>query len=197
MGRVLSLGARLGLGSCRKSEAHVQATSEPLKKPSPVPTQHGELQFLSSCVCSNSVPNPATVGNLKDGRLHVETVMDGPVNEVQVPVRSPTGEITYKTFIAATPSTFELGQGSADERLVEKAQEESDLYSSTSAPTGPDTSDHQHVLHDRSRGISRAKKAVDDQPEPHRGEGADIDGSPFSVVDSATADDCASLYSFM
>ena len=111
--------------------------------------------------------------------------------------RSPTGEITYKTFIAATPSTFELGQGSADERLVEKAQEESDLYSSTSALTGPDTSDHQHVLHNRSQGISGAENAADDQPETHRGEGVDVDSSPFSEVDRATADDCASLYSFM
>ena len=126
--------------------------------------------------------------------------MDGPLNEVQVPVRSPTGEITYKTFIAATPSTFELGQGSAVERLAEKAQGESDLYSFTSgirAPTAPDTIDHQHVLHDRSQGISGAENAADDQPETHRGERVDIDGSPFSVVDRATADDCASLYSFM
>ena len=71
-------------------------------------------------------------------------VVDGPVNEVQVPVRSPTGEITYQKFVAAPTSTFELGQGSADERLAEKAQGESDIYSSTSAirvPTGPDTSD--------------------------------------------------------
>ena len=52
----------------------------------------------------------------------METVVDGPLNEVQVPVKSPTGEITYKTFIAAPPSAFELGQGSADERLAEKAQ---------------------------------------------------------------------------
>ena len=143
--------------------------------------------------------NPST-GNLKDGRLHVETVVDGPLNEVQVPVKSPTGEITYKTFSAAPPSTFELGKGSADERLAEKAQGESDLYSSTSAiraPTGPDISDHQHVLLNRSQGISGAENAADDQPETHRGEGVDVDDSPFSEVDRATADDCASLYSFM
>ena len=32
-------------------------------KPSPGPTQNGESQLLSSCVCSNSLPNPST-GNL-------------------------------------------------------------------------------------------------------------------------------------
>ena len=151
-------------------------------KPSPGPTQHGKHQFLSSCVCSNSVPNPST-GSLKNGRLHVETVVDGPLNEVQVPVRSPTGEITYQTFIATPPSTFELGQESLDERLAEKAQGGSDLYSSTSeirAPTGPDISDHQHVLHDRNQGISGAENAADDQPETHRGVHVDVDGIPFS-----------------
>ena len=130
----------------------------------------------------------------------METVVDGPLNEVQVPVKSPTGEITYKTFSASPPSTFELGQGSADERLAEKVQGESDLYSFTSgirALTAPDTSDHQHVLHDRNQGISGAENAVDDQPETHRGERVDIDSSPFSEVDRATADDCASVYSFM
>ena len=129
---------------------HMYKLPRKRSKPSQRPTQHGEYQFLSSCACPDSVSNPST-GNLKDGRLHVETVVDGALNEVQVPVRSPTGEITYKTFIGAPPSTF--SQGSANERLAEKAQGESDLYSFTNgirALTAPDTSDHQHVLHDRN-----------------------------------------------
>ena len=92
-----------------------------------------------------------TVANLRNGLL--EVVVDGPVEGVRIAFESPTGEIMYKTFIAAPPSTFELGQGSGDERLAEKAQGESDLYSSTSgirAPTAPNTSDHQHGLHDRN-----------------------------------------------
>ena len=101
-------------------------------KPSPGPTKHGESQFPSSCACPDSEPNPST-GNLKDERLHVETVVDGPVNEVQVPVRSPTGEITYKTFFAGPPQAYGLSQRSADmlpEVKVHGASDPSPVYHS-------------------------------------------------------------------
>ena len=121
-------------------------------KPSPGLTQHGEYQFLSSCACPDSVRTPPTC-NLTDGLLRVKAAVDGPVKEVQVEVRLPTGEITYQKFIAAPPSASGLNQESADTRPTVKVDGASGLCPSPN-PTGipistaPSTNDHHHYDYD-------------------------------------------------
>ena len=134
-------------------------------RPSPEPTQHGESQLLSSCICLNSVPNPST-GNLKDGLLYVETVVDGPVNEVKVPVRSPTGEITYKTFFAYTPSKSGLSQDSADMLSAMKVHGTSNSSPSIGPislpePTSSDSSNHLHDGTDHKQEPFEVEEATD------------------------------------
>ena len=170
-------------------------------KPSPGPTQHGESQFPSSCACPDSEPNPST-GTLKDGRLHVETVVDGPVNEVQVPVRSSTGEITYKTFFADPPQASGLSQHRADMLPEVKVHGASDPSPSInpihlSGPTDSNSSNHLHGGTDHKQEPFGVEKATDEQLDTPRREDVCVDGSSFSEVYRATADDYASLYSFM
>ena len=66
-----------------------------------------------------------------------------------------------------------------------------------SEPTDSDSSNHRHDVLEHKQEPLRVEKATDEQPDtPHR-EDVCVDGSSFSEVDRATADNCASLYSFM
>ena len=82
----------------------------------------------------------------------LEAVVAGPVNEVRIAEVSPAGEITYKTFIAATPPSMSaVGQGSADTRPVVQVHGASDTDSSTSLiilPVHTDSDTDKHRLND-------------------------------------------------
>ena len=124
--------------------------------------------------------------------------MDGPVEEVRVAIRSSTGEVMYKKFITAPPSTSGLSEQSADTLPAVKEHGASDPSPSIGpishpVPSDSDTESHQHNDLDHKQEPSGVEKVTDEQPDTQRRE----DVIPFSAVDRATADDDASLYSFM
>ena len=100
--------------------------------PSPRPARLNSPHFPVMYAHPEPVAMPiSSTSKLRDGLLHVEAAADGPVEEVrvQVAVRSSSGEISYKMFIAAPAS---------------------DLCPSTrpfaiSTPPTPDTDDHQET----------------------------------------------------
>ena len=131
----------------------------------------------------------------------MKTVMDGPLNEVQVPVRSPTGEITYQTFIAAPPLTSGPNQGSPDTRPAVKVDGVSDICPSPRpinigipVTTAPNTNNHQHDDHDHGQKSFGVEKAIDGKPNTERREDVDVVGRSFSEADGATLDDCVFLH---
>ena len=129
----------------------------------------------------------------------MKTVMDGPLNEVQVPVRSPTGEITYQTFIAAPPSTSALNQHNEETRQTVKVDTVSRLCPSPNpvgipVSTAPNTNNHQHDDHVHNQESLGVGKAIDGKPGTERREDVDVVGRSFSEADGAALDDCASLY---
>ena len=115
-------------------------------EPSSRPTQRGESQFPAPYASPELVPT-RPVANLTNGLL--EAVVTESVNKVRIAEVSPTGEITYKTFIVATPpSTSAVGQDSADTRPVVQVHGASDPDSSTSpiilpVPTDSDTNKYR------------------------------------------------------
>ena len=163
----------------------------------PGATQLGGEQYLARCACPGSVCTPST-GNLRDGLLQVEAAVDGPVKEVKVPVRSPTGEITYQTFIAAPPSTSRLDQESAVARSAVKVDGASGLCPSPHpvgipVSTAPNTSNHRHDVHNHEQESLGFEKAVDGKSDTERREDVDVVSKSFSEADRAAVDDCASL----
>ena len=66
-----------------------------------------------------------------------------------------------------------------------------------SEPTDSDSSNHRHDDLEHKQEPFRVEKATDEQLDTPRREDVCVDGSSFSEVDRTTADDCASLYSFM
>ena len=138
---------------------------------------------------------------MTDGLLQIEAAVDGPVKEVRIASRLPTGEITYQRFIAAPPSASGLNQESADTRPTVKVDGASGLCPSPNpigipVSTTLNTNSHQHGDHDQDQEPLGVEKAIIGKCDERR-EDVDVVGRSFSEADRAVADDCASLYSFL
>ena len=123
--------------------------------------------------------------------------MDGPLNEVQVPVKSPTGEITYKTFVASPPSTSGVNQGGARTRPALKVDLNPSMSLIGISVPIPAANDYSDDGLDHKREPLGIEKVADEQLDTQRREDFEVaDGHP-SDANRVTTDGCDSLYSFM
>ena len=100
MGRVLSLGARWDwdlAGSLKRM--YKQPRNRPTL-PRPGSARHSVSQDQDENVNQEALPTQP-IASLMNGIL--EAFADGFVEEVRVAIRSPTGEVTHKTFFPSPP----------------------------------------------------------------------------------------------
>ena len=105
------------------------------------------------------------IGSLTNGLL--VAVVDRPVDEVRITVRSPTGQTAYTTFIAVSSSTYGVSQDGAGTRPVVRVHGATDLYPSTGTDDifvsiAPDFNSHQHDDHDHQQELLKVKSPTSD-----------------------------------
>lgn len=124
------------------------------------PIYIGDSQYANMHRGSESAPT-RLIGSLSNGLLSLGAIIDGPVEGVRVALRSPMGEISYKTFFATAPSTSRIIEGSS------YVHETNDLCSQsvphgTPIPAEPDVNVCERDSHTRQRDPFPAEKALEE-----------------------------------